>query len=136
MISRFSSTSPQLWRTPRKQFGPTRHSPLASWVLPREHCRCRLKALLGDPEPEVLAQCFSSLLALERYDPVEFIASFLRCDSDDVRLEAVCALAQSRQPDALVDVKRFWNERMTRRFGVRSWFPSEHRRCPKPPNSS
>jgi HEAT repeat protein len=73
----------------------------------------RLKALLGDPEPEVLAQCFSSLLALERYDPVEFIASFLRCDSDDVRLEAVCALAESRQPDALVAVKRFWNERMT-----------------------
>jgi HEAT repeat protein len=73
----------------------------------------RLKALLGDPEPEVIGQCFTSLLSLEPSEAVGFLTQFLTPDnpsrsSQDTQLEAACALAQSDQPEALAVVKHYW----------------------------
>jgi HEAT repeat protein len=73
----------------------------------------RLKALLGDREPEVLGQCFAALLSLDPRDPVQFIAKFLHSKDEDIRLEAACALAQSRDPQALDILKDFWRRRLS-----------------------
>jgi hypothetical protein len=68
----------------------------------------RLKALLGDNEPEVIGQCFTSLLELERPDTTRFIAQFLQTQAEEIRFESAAALAQSRHPEAIDVVKAFW----------------------------
>jgi HEAT repeat protein len=69
----------------------------------------RLKALCGDSEPEVLGQCFASLLELAPDDSVAFVARFLDAKNEDVCLEAAAALALSRSLEALRAVIRFWD---------------------------
>jgi HEAT repeat protein len=70
----------------------------------------RLKLLVGDREPDVLGQCFSSYLSLApEGGAVSFIARFLRSESDDVRLEAASALAQCRDPRAIEILIDFWS---------------------------
>jgi HEAT repeat protein len=77
----------------------------AEGVLP-----LRLKAWVGDDEPEVIGQCFSSLLAL---DPraIGFIAQFLGAKNDYVRAEAASTLAQSRELEALQLVIEFYKRK-------------------------
>ena len=70
----------------------------------------RLKALLGDREPEVMGQCFSSLLNLTPRDSVPFIGRFLKAADESVRLEAAAALAQSREPETIEILKNFWRD--------------------------
>lgn len=72
----------------------------------------RLKASAGDPEPEVLGQCFLSLLDLAPAPSITFIERFLTSDDPDIVFEAAAALAQSREPDALNVVQRFWYEKI------------------------
>jgi HEAT repeat protein len=71
----------------------------------------RLKAWVGDDEPEVVGQCFTSLLALDSRAALGFIAGFLGSKNDDVRAEAASALAQSREPEALQLVMEFYNRK-------------------------
>jgi HEAT repeat protein len=73
----------------------------------------RLKALLGDNEPEVIGQCFTSLLELARPDTIRFISQFLHEQADEIRFEAAAALAQSRIPEAVDIVKDFWRQRLS-----------------------
>jgi HEAT repeat protein len=68
----------------------------------------RLKARLGDEEPEVLGRCFSGLLALEAFDPVGFVQGFLGSTDELERSEAAGALAAANQPQAFEAVRRFW----------------------------
>jgi len=72
----------------------------------------RLKALIGDREPEVVGQCFISLLSLAPSDAVPFIARFLDSDDGDIRIEAAGALGESGEPEAVSILKRYW-ERWT-----------------------
>ena len=72
----------------------------------------RLKALLGDADPEVTGQCLASLLSLAPADGVPFAVRFLGSKDDDLRMEAAAALAQSREPSALNALKTFWRERL------------------------
>jgi HEAT repeat protein len=65
----------------------------------------RLKALVGDKEPEVTGECFRALLAAPTGDTIAFVAGFLRADGDNVRLEAFGALAESRDPAAFSIVR-------------------------------
>jgi HEAT repeat protein len=63
----------------------------------------RLKAMIPSrppEEPEVLGQCFSALLAIEREDAIPFVARFLEA-GDDPAGEAAFALAETRRPAAL-----------------------------------
>jgi len=73
----------------------------------------RLKALTGDEEPEVLGQCFVSLLSLVLEEAVSFISRFLRSGPEEIRAEAAAALAQSREPAALEQLTSLWRERLT-----------------------
>jgi HEAT repeat protein len=66
----------------------------------------RLKALLGDKEPEVTGDCFDVLLQIAPADSVPFVALFLAADSLEVRAEAAAALASSREPQAIEALKQ------------------------------
>ena len=69
----------------------------------------RFKALSGDPEPEVLGQCFHSLLQMAPGDSVAFVRRFLTPDrEDEIRAEAASALAQSHEPAAMEALKSLW----------------------------
>ena len=68
----------------------------------------RLKALCGDSEPEVSGECFVALLSLNAAQSVPFIARFLQSPDVDTRLEALGALGQSAEPEALEALKSFW----------------------------
>lgn len=70
----------------------------------------RFKALTGDREPEVLADCFSGLLAAEGADAVPFVASFAVSRDKAVREAAILALGASRRADAVEWMKRRFDE--------------------------
>jgi hypothetical protein len=60
----------------------------------------RLRALISGEEPEVLAACFSAVLAIERDEAIPFVVAFLEA-ADDPAAEAAFALAETRSPLAL-----------------------------------
>jgi len=70
----------------------------------------RLKLLIGDSEPDVVGQCFASLLSLAPPGTVAFIRRFLQSADASIQLEAASALAQSRDPDAIDAIKEFWEQ--------------------------
>lgn len=59
----------------------------------------RYKVRLGDPEPEVIAACLGSLLALAPRASLSLLASLLRGE-DDRATAAALALGDSKQPEA------------------------------------
>src|SRR5580658_2107227 len=61
----------------------------------------RFKALTGDKEPDVLADCFSGLLAVEGSDAVPLVTSFADARNQEVREAAILALGASRRSDAI-----------------------------------
>ncbi len=72
----------------------------------------RLKARVGDKEPEVTGQCLFSLLGLEASDAVAFVGRFLDHGDEQVRGEAATALGAARDPAALeLVVARYGRER-------------------------
>jgi hypothetical protein len=60
----------------------------------------RLRALIPGEDPEVLGQCFTALLAIERDAAIPFVAGFLEA-GDDPAAEAAFALAEIRNSAAL-----------------------------------
>jgi len=72
-----------------------------------------LKALAGDAEPRVVAECLLSVLRLDPRDGLAFVASFF--DRGDAAAEAAAvALGESRRADAL-PLLRGWLERAAHR---------------------
>ncbi|MGH9632379.1 MAG: HEAT repeat domain-containing protein [Bryobacteraceae bacterium] len=69
----------------------------------------RLKASVGDQEPEVTGHCLASLLNLDPRGHLPFVASFLAKEDPDIRIEAAAALAESREPQSLEILKEFWD---------------------------
>jgi HEAT repeat protein len=67
----------------------------------------RLKARLSDPEPEVVAECFTGLLQLAPEQSVSFVAEFLRAGNEAIQEAALLALGSSRRPEALEVLKTF-----------------------------
>ena len=61
----------------------------------------RHKILQGDAEPEVMAQCFSSLVKAAAEESLEFISPFLDSENDVLRESAALALGESRLGEAL-----------------------------------
>jgi hypothetical protein len=68
----------------------------------------RLKALMGDADPEVIAECFSGLLAADRDHSVDFVAGYIEADDADVSEAAILALGASRLPKAIAVLKDKW----------------------------
>ena len=66
----------------------------------------RFKALTGDKEPEVLADCFGGLLDVQGAEAVPFVASFGAGRDKEVREAAILALGASRRGDAVEWLKQ------------------------------
>ena len=68
----------------------------------------RLKARIGDREPDVLSECLAGLLTVSVRDNLDFVSEFLR-PSDPAGSEAAAlALGKSRSPEAFDRLKAFW----------------------------
>jgi HEAT repeat protein len=61
----------------------------------------KLKILMGEGEPDVLAECFSGLLAAAPYQSLPLIARFIDSEDLEVAEAALLALGSSRLPEAL-----------------------------------
>lgn len=82
---------------------------LAQFPVPEGVLLIRMKALVGDAEPEVTGQCLTELLdfAPEEYTP--FVVRFADHPTDELQFEAVSALGTSRHKiamDALIAMVR------------------------------
>ena len=60
----------------------------------------RLKARLGDREPEVFSECLSGLLACAPKENFPLVSGYLDLDDIPVREAAILALGRSRLPEA------------------------------------
>jgi hypothetical protein len=69
----------------------------------------RLKARLGDPEPEVISECFSGLIKLTPEPAVAFVSEFLDSTDRAIQEAAVLALGDSRRREAFEELKAFWD---------------------------
>lgn len=71
----------------------------------------RLKALVGDDDPEVLSECFSGLLRLDPAESAEFLARFLEAEAEQTRETAALALGGSRRKEAFPILRRWFEAR-------------------------
>jgi hypothetical protein len=70
----------------------------------------RLKVLMGDPVPEVIAECFSGLLAVPSENSVNFVAGYIHSRETQVAEAAILALGASRSPKALKVLEEQWEQ--------------------------
>jgi HEAT repeat protein len=68
----------------------------------------RLKARLGDPEPEVVSECFNGVMHLKPKEGVSFVAEFLHAHDEAVNEAAILALGDSRRREAFEFLKTYW----------------------------
>lgn len=66
----------------------------------------RLKVLNGDEEPEVIGECFNSLLRLDAERSLEFVAGFLPSEDSALAELAALALGESRLEEAIEPLRR------------------------------
>jgi HEAT repeat protein len=71
----------------------------------------RLKARLGDEEPEVISECLGGVLELDPAGGVSFVAGFLASGNEPLQEAALLALGSSRQPEAFAVLKSFAEKR-------------------------
>jgi hypothetical protein len=74
----------------------------------------RLKALMGDADVDVTAECFSGLLAGGQDSSLEFVAKYIDADDTEISEAAILALGGSRLPKA-IDVLKDKLERTVQR---------------------
>jgi hypothetical protein len=68
----------------------------------------RLKARMGDKEPEVVGQALESLLHLEPELAIAFVGEFLESEIPDLRDEAALALGLAHSPAAVAMLVKAW----------------------------
>lgn len=66
----------------------------------------RFKAQVGDKEPDVMADCFSGLLAVDGTDALPLVTSFADGRAKEVREAAILALGESRRAEAVEWLKQ------------------------------
>jgi HEAT repeat protein len=71
----------------------------------------RLKARLGDEDPEVIGECLAGLLRHEPQESAPFVAEFLESDDAAVAESALLALGNSRRAEAFDVLQAFWEKR-------------------------
>jgi HEAT repeat protein len=68
----------------------------------------RLKARIGDEEPEVVGECLTALVTADPAGSVAFVGEFLDSPSEPIAEAAALALAESRRADAFERLKAHW----------------------------
>lgn len=76
----------------------------------------RLRATLGNDEPEVLANCFAGVLAIEGTAAIAWVSPFFR-QEDEIAAEAALALGQTRSSEALDALRKAFAEHKDPWFG-------------------
>ena len=71
----------------------------------------RLKILVGDREPDVLAECFVALLRLSAGRNLDFVARYLDNPSETMIEAAALALGESKHPRAFDILRTQWDKR-------------------------
>ncbi len=71
----------------------------------------RLKACLGDKDPEVISECLSGLLDCSPATSLEFVARFLEAPDAAIQEAAILALGRSRLPGSFELLKAFLERR-------------------------
>jgi hypothetical protein len=71
----------------------------------------RLKARMGDSEPDVVSECLFGLLGSSSKESLPFVAGFLDSPIEATREAAILALGRSRLPEAFELLKAFWEQR-------------------------
>jgi HEAT repeat protein len=69
----------------------------------------RLKALYGDKESGIVAECMSALLTLNRRSTMPFVARFLTGSDEEVAEAAALALGETRSHEAFELLRDTWN---------------------------
>lgn len=69
----------------------------------------RYKALIGDKDEEVMAECFAGLLRLAPSESLEFVAGFLGSHLEDIAERAALALGESRLAAAFPVLQEAWH---------------------------
>ena len=70
----------------------------------------RLKARIGDDNPQVLSECFIGLLNLDPEQSLSFVAQFLDSHPEPVCEMAILALGESRLEAAFPIVQTYWEQ--------------------------
>jgi hypothetical protein len=70
----------------------------------------RCKVLAGDPEPRVLGECFTALLAVEPEESLDLVAGYLRHADETVRELAALALGESRLDGVVPHLQHAWEQ--------------------------
>jgi hypothetical protein len=70
----------------------------------------RYKALTGDPEPRVLGECFTALLAVAPEESLELVAGHLQHADEAVREVAALALGESRLDGVVPCLRQAWGD--------------------------
>jgi HEAT repeat protein len=68
----------------------------------------KLKAYIGDPEPEVLGECFTGLLAAAPERSLEVVGDYVDSPEDAIAEAAILALGESRDERAFDILKDKW----------------------------
>ena len=76
----------------------------------------RLRATVGNDEPEVLANCFAGVLAMEGTAAIAWICQFLQHE-DEIAGEAALALGQTRSSEVLDALRKAFAEHRDPWFG-------------------
>ncbi|HLK19032.1 MAG TPA: hypothetical protein VKT81_08750 [Bryobacteraceae bacterium] len=69
----------------------------------------RYKALIGDKDDEVMAECFAGLLRLAPAESLEFVAGFLGSGLEEIAERAALALGESRLAAAFPVLRESWH---------------------------
>jgi HEAT repeat protein len=73
----------------------------------------RFKARVSDPEPEVVSECLTALVAADADGSIPFVGQFLESDDEGIVEGAALALGESRRADALAILRDFWPKART-----------------------
>jgi hypothetical protein len=68
----------------------------------------RYKALMGDEDPEVLAECFTGLLAADFGRSLPFVTKFMDDEDEEVSQSAILAIGAQRRVEAFEVLREKW----------------------------
>jgi hypothetical protein len=74
----------------------------------------RFKAVSGDDDPGVLAECFLGLLTTDLDRSLKFVAKFMDDDNPDVSESAILAIGAQRRMEAFEALREKWNRSVRR----------------------